>query len=57
MGPDYVGLKPQLRVAEGDTVKLGDVLFADKAHPEIVYTSPGAGVVKSINREIGRAHV
>jgi Na+-transporting NADH:ubiquinone oxidoreductase subunit A len=37
-------------VAEGDKVKLGDVLFADKQYPEIVYTSPGAGVVKSINR-------
>lgn len=50
VGPDYVGLKPSLRVAEGDTVKLGDVLFADKSHPEVVYTSPGAGVVKAINR-------
>jgi Na+-transporting NADH:ubiquinone oxidoreductase subunit A len=39
-----------MKVAEGDKVKLGDVLFADKQYPEIVYTSPGAGVVKSINR-------
>ena len=50
LGPDYVGLKPSMRVAEGDKVKLGDVLFADKQYPEIVYTSPGAGVVKAINR-------
>jgi len=50
LGPDYVGLKPSMKVAEGDKVKLGDVLFADKQYPEIVYTSPGAGVVKSINR-------
>lgn len=50
LGPDYVGLKPSLKVAEGDKVKLGDVLIADKQYPDVVYTSPGAGVVKAINR-------
>ena len=50
LGPDYVGLKPSMKVSEGDKVKLGDVLFADKQYPEIVYTAPGAGVVKAINR-------
>lgn len=50
LGSDYVGLKPSFRVAEGDTVRLGDVLFVDKVHPEIVFTSPGAGVVKAIHR-------
>lgn len=50
IGLDYVGLKPTMQVAEGDRVKLGDVLFADKQHPSVVFTSPGAGVVKQINR-------
>ena len=50
LGTDYVGLKPSMKVSEGDKVKLGDVLFADKQYPEIVYTSPGAGVVTAINR-------
>lgn len=50
IGLDYVGLKPTMNVAEGDRVKLGDVLFADKQHPSVVFTSPGAGVVKAINR-------
>ena len=50
VGPDYVGLKPSMRVAEGDKVRLGDVLFADKDFPEIVYTSPASGVVTAINR-------
>jgi len=50
IGFDYVGLKPTLKVAEGDRVKVGDVLFADKQHPSVVFTSPGAGVVKAINR-------
>jgi Na+-transporting NADH:ubiquinone oxidoreductase subunit A len=50
LGLDYVGLKPTMQVAEGDRVKLGDALFADKQHPSVVFTSPGAGVVKQINR-------
>lgn len=50
IGTDYVGLKPSMSVAEGDRVKLGDVLFADKQYPNVVFTSPGSGVVKSINR-------
>jgi Na+-transporting NADH:ubiquinone oxidoreductase subunit A len=49
-GLDYVGLKPTLKVSEGDRVKLGDVLFSDKNDPKVVFTSPGSGVVKSINR-------
>ncbi len=50
VGLDYVGLKPTMQVAEGDRVKLGDVLFNDKQHPSVVFTSPGAGVVKAIHR-------
>jgi Na+-transporting NADH:ubiquinone oxidoreductase subunit A len=50
IGMDYVGLKPSMSVAEGDRVKLGEVLFADKQHPSVVFTSPGCGVVKQINR-------
>jgi Na+-transporting NADH:ubiquinone oxidoreductase subunit A len=50
IGSDYVGLKPTMRVAEGDRVKLGDVLFVDKQNPGVFFTSPGAGTVKAINR-------
>ena len=50
IGSDFVGLKPTMQVAEGDRVKLGDVLFADKQYPSVVFTSPGSGVVKSVNR-------
>ena len=50
IGLDFVGLKPTMQVAEGDRVKLGDVLFSDKQYPSVVFTSPGAGVVKAINR-------
>ncbi len=50
LGKDYVGLKPKMMVAVGDTVKLGQVLFSDKQNPGVNFTSPGAGVVKEINR-------
>jgi Na+-transporting NADH:ubiquinone oxidoreductase subunit A len=50
LGMDYVGMKPTMLVNEGDKVKLGQVLFEDKKNPGVVFTSPGAGVVKAINR-------
>lgn len=49
IGSDYVGLKPTMLVAEGDRVKLGDPLMVDK-NSGVQFTSPGAGVVKAINR-------
>ena len=50
VGPDYVGMKPTMKVVVGDVVKLGQVLFEDKKAPEIRFTSPGAGKVVAINR-------
>ncbi|WP_150048540.1 MULTISPECIES: Na(+)-translocating NADH-quinone reductase subunit A [Methylomonas] len=50
LGADFVGLKPKMLVAEGDKVKLGQVLFVDKQNPGVNFTSPGAGVVKAVNR-------
>ena len=55
IGVDYIGLRPAMRVEKGDTVKLGQPLFADRRHPELVFTSPGSGVVKQINRGAKRA--
>lgn len=50
IGPDYVGMKPTMLVAEGDRVSLGQALFEDKKNPGVLYTSPGAGTVTAINR-------
>lgn len=50
LGMDYVGMKPTMMVNEGDTVKLGQILFTDKKNPGVNFTSPAAGVVKSIHR-------
>lgn len=55
VGTDYVGLKPTMSVREGDQVKLGQVIFADKKNEGVVFTAPGAGVVKAINRGERRA--
>lgn len=55
LGKDYPGLSPALRVQEGDRVKLGQPLFANRKHPEVVFTSPGSGVVTAINRGARRA--
>lgn len=50
IGRDFKGLKPTMRVTEGDKVRIGEVLFEDKKNPGVKYTSPGAGVVRAINR-------
>jgi Na+-transporting NADH:ubiquinone oxidoreductase subunit A len=50
LGMDYVGMKPTMMVNEGDKVKLGQILFADKKNPGVNFTSPAAGVVKAIHR-------
>lgn len=50
LGPDYIGLKPTMLVAEGDRVKLGQKLFEDKKNPGVFVTAPGAGTVSAINR-------
>ncbi len=55
LGSEYIGMKPKMYVSEGDTGKLGQVLFADKKTPGVVFTSPAAGVVKTIHRGAKRA--
>jgi len=50
VGPDYHDMRPTMIVQEGDAVKLGQVLFADKKNVGVVYTAPGAGTVAAINR-------
>lgn len=55
LGPDYVGMRPTMAVAEGDSVRLGQVLFEDKKTPGVLYTSPGSGRVAGVNRGAKRA--
>jgi Na+-transporting NADH:ubiquinone oxidoreductase subunit A len=55
VGRDYIGLKPSMLVSEGDRVKLGQPLFADKKIPGVNHTAPGSGIVTAINRGARRA--
>ncbi|HSG89582.1 MAG TPA: Na(+)-translocating NADH-quinone reductase subunit A [Pseudomonadales bacterium] len=50
LGPDHVGMKPTMRVAEGDRVRLGQPLFEDKKNPGVLFTAPATGTVSAINR-------
>ncbi len=50
LADDYVQMKPTMAVAEGDRVRLGQVVFTDKKTPGVQYTAPAAGTVTAINR-------
>ncbi|MGA0058429.1 MAG: Na(+)-translocating NADH-quinone reductase subunit A [Planctomycetota bacterium] len=45
---DFPGIKPKLRVQEGDTVRTGDPLFYDKNRPDCVFVAPASGVVSRV---------
>ncbi|NIN34818.1 MAG: Na(+)-translocating NADH-quinone reductase subunit A [Gammaproteobacteria bacterium] len=44
---DYNGIKPKVLVNEGERVKLGQALIADK-HTQVRYTSPASGIVSHV---------
>lgn len=50
VGPDYIGMKPTMEVAEGDMVQKGQPVFTDKKTEGLVYTAPASGKVVAINR-------
>ncbi|MCJ8314099.1 MAG: Na(+)-translocating NADH-quinone reductase subunit A [Saccharospirillaceae bacterium] len=50
VGFDYHGMKPSMKVKAGDTVKKGQVLFADKKNEGVVFTAPASGLVSAVNR-------
>ncbi|MDA1093201.1 MAG: Na(+)-translocating NADH-quinone reductase subunit A [Acidobacteria bacterium] len=55
LGDDYVGLRPTMHVAVGDSVLRGQLLFEDKQRPGVRFTAPGSGRVVAINRGERRA--
>lgn len=50
IGTDLVGLKPKMLVEDGEVVKLGQALFADKRFEGVVVTAPAGGRIQAINR-------
>jgi Na+-transporting NADH:ubiquinone oxidoreductase subunit A len=55
LGREYIGMRPTMEVAEGDTVARGQVLFTDKKNEGVRFTAPAAGSVVEVNR--GRRRV
>lgn len=50
LGEEYVGMRPSMKVREGDFVKKGQALFEDKKNPGVIFTAPASGTVTAINR-------
>lgn len=50
LGEEYNGMRPTMKVREGDRVQKGQVIFEDKKTPGVKYTSPVCGEVTEINR-------
>ena len=50
VGADYPGLQPTMQVAEGDSVRCGQILFSDKKNAHVVFTAPASGRVRAVNR-------
>ena len=50
LGEEYVGMRPSMKVREGDVVKKGQALFEDKKNPGVIFTAPASGTVTAINR-------
>lgn len=50
LGDDFIGLKPTMKVAEGDKVQAGDTLFEDKKNPGVILCAPVSGTVETIER-------
>jgi len=50
LADDYVGVRPSMRVAVGDDVRRGQLLFEDKKRPGVRFTAPAAGRVLAILR-------
>ncbi len=40
LGEEYVGMRPSMKIKEGEAVKKGQVLFEDKKNPGVVFTAP-----------------
>jgi Na+-transporting NADH:ubiquinone oxidoreductase subunit A len=55
LGNEYIDMKPTMLVEEGESVKLGQPLFANKKSPKVLFTSPGSGKVSAIKRGPKRA--
>jgi len=56
-GREFPGVKFELLVEQGSSVKAGEALLRDRHRPAVVFTSPISGTLGSINRGSRRALV
>lgn len=47
---DFIGLFPKVLVQEGDRIKAGTPVYADKKQEQIIFTAPVSGTVHEIRR-------
>jgi Na+-transporting NADH:ubiquinone oxidoreductase subunit A len=52
---DFHGIRPRVRVSEGEQVRRGTLLCEDAALSGVRHTAPGAGRIESINRGARRS--
>ncbi len=48
LGSDCPGLRPVLKVANGDRIQAGQILFTDRSRPQIGFAALVSGVIQSI---------
>lgn len=54
---EFEGIKPRLKVAAGDQIKRGDILFENKKNEKMVFRSPCCGTIKAVNLGARRAPI
>lgn len=54
---EFEGIKPRLKIAAGDSVKRGDILFENKKNEKMLFRSPCCGTIKAINLGARRAPI
>jgi Na+-transporting NADH:ubiquinone oxidoreductase subunit A len=52
---DYNFMKPRMRIAVGDTVTRGQIVFEDRKTEGVLFAAPAAGTVSAVNRGARRA--
>ncbi|CKJ87007.1 alcohol dehydrogenase [Neisseria meningitidis] len=55
LGEEYAGMRPSMKVKEGDAVKKGQVLFEDKKNPGVVFTAPVSGAHAAVVTAVSAA--
>ncbi|MEZ5417058.1 MAG: Na(+)-translocating NADH-quinone reductase subunit A [Vicinamibacterales bacterium] len=55
LADDSIGLRPTFKVAAGDAVRRGQLVYEDKTTPGVRYTAPAEGHVEAIHRGEKRA--